>query len=83
MTIAAPAVPAQRSTTIDAATLTRWGFAVEHDGIAAHEDAASIIVDAATAKGLRPVLIEILADPSEPSAARTRAFGRLAFALAS
>lgn len=74
--------PAVTSRTLDADTLTLWGFAVENDGIAAHEDAASVVAEAAKGKGLRPVLVQILADRTEPSAARARAFGRLAFALA-
>lgn len=66
---------------LDIDTLARWGFAVDNDGIAAHEEAASVIVDAATEKGLGPILIDILADRREPSVARQRAFGRLALAL--
>lgn len=69
-------------TSIDASTLEQWGLAVEREGLAAHEDAAARVVEAATTQGLRPVLIDILADRSEPTAARVRAFGRLAFALA-
>lgn len=79
---AAPAVGAAVPTAPDADTLTLWGFAVENDGIDAHEEAASIVAEAARDKGLRPILVDILADRSEPSAARVRAFGRLAFALA-
>lgn len=77
---ARPVEPAHHDSP-DATALLRWGFAVEKDGIAAHEDTASAVVEAATRKGLRPILIEILADRREPSVARQRAFGRLAFAL--
>lgn len=74
--------PAGTRVGLDASTLQAWGQAVELDGIDAHEDAAARVVEAATDKGLRPVLIEILADREEPAAARVRAFGRLTFALA-
>ena len=77
-----PALPAGTRVGLDASTLQAWGQAVELDGIDAHEDAAARVVEAATDKGLRPVLIEILADRAEPAPARVRAFGRLAFALA-
>lgn len=77
VTTATPAQPA-----LDASTLLRWGFEVDNDGIGAHEDLSKAMVDAATRRGLKPVLIEILADRREPSVARQRAFGRLALALA-
>lgn len=66
----------------DAKTLIHWGFAVDNDGITAHEDAASVVVAAATRRGITPILVDILADRREPSVARQRAFGRLALALA-
>jgi hypothetical protein len=84
MTITATAPRPVDSTveTLDADKLMDWGFAVERDGIDAHEDTAAVVVRAATRMGLRPILIDILADRREPSVARQRAFGRLAFALA-
>lgn len=83
-TAAAASTPAvtTRGAGLDSSTLTAWGLAVDLDGIDAHEDAAARVVEAATVKGLRPVLIDILADRAEPAAARVRAFGRLTFALA-
>ncbi len=66
---------------LDADILTKLGFQVDLDGIEAHEDAARVLVDAARVRGIRPVLVEVLSDPSEPSVARTRAFGHLAYAL--
>lgn len=85
ITATAPAVttrtPGTGPATPDAAALQSWGFAVEKDGITAHEDTAAVVVEAATRKGLRPILIDILADRREPSVARQRAFGRLALAL--
>lgn len=72
----------QAGAPLDLATLTQWGFAVEADGIAAHEDSARTVAAAAARRGLKPVLIDVLTDPREPAAARTRAFGRLALALA-
>ena len=95
MTITAPApaairraaapmrtAPTQRPATLNAEALMRLGFVVDRDGIAAHEDAAQAVVDAATRKGIRPILVEILADRREPAVARQRAFGRLTLALA-
>jgi hypothetical protein len=84
ITATAPAVTtrAADSVSLDAEALIDWGFAVERDGIDAHEDTAAVVVQAATRRGLRPILIDILADRREPSVARQRAFGRLAFALA-
>lgn len=76
MTTTAPAVA------LDAETLTTWSFAVENDGIAAHEDTAAVIAEAATRRGIRPILVDVLTDRREPAAARTRAFGKLTFALA-
>ena len=75
-----PAPPARKE--LDAALLIQLGFAVDRDGIGAHEDAAQLLVDAATRRGVRPILTEILADRREPTVARQRAFGRLAMALA-
>lgn len=75
-----PAAPARKE--LDAALLIQLGFAVDRDGIGAHEDAAQLLVDAATRRGVRPILTEILADRREPTVARQRAFGRLAMALA-
>lgn len=81
MTTAFAPAPTAGTPTLDTATLIQWGFAVELDGIDAHEDRARILVDAAIARRIRPVLVGILADPREPSVARTRAFGKLALAL--
>lgn len=79
---ATKAVPTRISPQVDAQTLSHWGFMVDVDGIDAHEDAASYVADAAGKAGLRPVLVEVLANRNEPAAARARAFGRLSFALA-
>lgn len=68
-------------TTLDARTLMQWGFKVDLDGIAAHEDEAEQVVAAARRAGLSPVLVGVLADRTEPAPARTRSFGRLAMAL--
>lgn len=84
ITTTAPAVITRRTVAQpDTATLSRWGAEVEVDGIDAHEDTADILVSEATRRGVRPVLAQILADRREPSVARQRAFGKLAFALAS
>lgn len=79
-TATAPVRPIR--STLDPEMLVQLGFAVDRDGIAAHEDAAQLLVDAAVRRGVRPILTEILADRREPTVARQRAFGRLAMALA-
>lgn len=65
-----------------AATLASWGARIAADGMRAHEDLAREVVEVAAALGLCPVLVDVLADPGEPTVARERAFGRLAQALA-
>jgi len=65
----------------DGRTLADWAARIEADGIAAHEDLARSVVAAASGRGLCPVLVDVLADPREPSVARERAFGRLALSL--
>ncbi len=65
-----------------AGMLSAWAARIDADGIAAHEDLARRVVVAASRSGLCPVLVDVLADPAEPSVARERAFGRLAAALA-
>lgn len=73
--------PLPTRTILDAPTLARLGLAIAADGIEAHEDAARMLVAAASRKGLPAILTQILADRREPSVARQRAFGRLALAL--
>lgn len=67
---------------LDAKTLTALGFQVDRDGITAHEDAANLLVTEAKRRQLSPVLVDVLSDRNEPAPARTRSFGKLAFALA-
>lgn len=69
------------SVVTDGRTLADWAARIDADGIAAHEDLASSVVAAASSRGLCPVLVDVLADPREPSVARERAFGRLALSL--
>ncbi len=68
-------------TALDERTLSAWAARIDADGIEAHEDLARTIVTAASRLGLCPVLVDVLADPAEPTAARERAFGRLALSL--
>jgi hypothetical protein len=65
----------------DGRTLAAWAARIDADGIAGHEDLARAVVAAASSRGLCPVLVDVLADPTEPSVARERAFGRLALSL--
>lgn len=55
--------------------------AVATDGIAAHRPAVAGVVACARERGLRPVLVEILEDPTAPEAVHQRALGRLIVAL--
>lgn len=83
-TRAAAATPGARSVPAaapDPRSLSRWASRIAADGIEAHEDLAGNVVDAASRRGLCPVLVDVLADTTEPAVARERAFGRLALAL--
>jgi hypothetical protein len=51
--------------------------AVAADGVAAHRQAVDDLVGWARARGLRPVLLEVLEDPAVPDAVHQRALGRL------
>ena len=53
-------------------------FDLESQGFAGRDAAVGKVVRAARVAGLSPVLVDILADPGEPEAARFRAFGRIA-----
>jgi hypothetical protein len=57
-------------------------WALSCDGLGAHEVSIRQVVSWARAADVSPVLVGILADPSEPEVARLRAFGRIATALA-
>ena len=57
-------------------------WAIDRDGIAAHEAGVRAIVALAEDHGLRPVLTEVLRDPASPAPVRERAFGLLAVSLA-
>lgn len=58
------------------------GEAIVADGFDAHEQALAELVATARSLGLRPVLVDVLADPASPVAPRQRALGRLLAALA-
>jgi hypothetical protein len=62
--------------------LPNLAWALSSDGLDAHEVSIRQVVSWARAAGVSPVLVGILADPSEPEVARLRAFGRIATALA-
>jgi hypothetical protein len=62
--------------------LRQLAWALGSDGIDGHEDSFRHVVSSAHAAGVSSVLIEILADPTQPEIARLRAFGRVAAALA-
>ncbi len=51
------------------------------DGFDAHRPAVTDLVAAARARGIRPVLADIVADATAPRAVRERALGRLIVAL--
>ena len=55
---------------------------LEQDGFRGHELTIRQVANSARAAGVSPVIVAILADPSEPEVARLRAFGRVAAALA-
>jgi hypothetical protein len=55
---------------------------LEQDGFHGHELSIRQVAHSARAAGVSPVIIAILADPSEPEVARLRAFGRVTAAIA-
>jgi hypothetical protein len=55
---------------------------LESFGFTGQEMALRSVVRAARAAGVTPLLVDVLADPSEPEVARLRAFGRVATELA-
>jgi hypothetical protein len=55
---------------------------LEQDGFQGHELSIRQVAHSACAAGVSPVIVAILADPSEPEVARLRAFGRVATELA-
>lgn len=62
--------------------LVRLAWDLESFGFAGQEVALRSVIRAARAAGVSPLLVDVLADPSEPEAARFRAFGRVATELA-
>jgi hypothetical protein len=59
-------------------TLDELAWAIDVDGIGYHEAAIARVVTWARTMGFDPILLDVLADPSEPETARERAFGALA-----
>lgn len=57
--------------------------AIVTDGFPAHTAALTDVVAVARRAGIRPVLVDIVADEGSPVVARQRALGRLIVALAS
>jgi hypothetical protein len=57
-----------------------WDLAT--GGFEGHEVSVREVVRSSRAAGVSPVLVGILADPTEPEVARLRAFGRVAATLA-
>jgi hypothetical protein len=62
--------------------LTELAWDLASDGFAGRESAVRQVVRAARAAGVTAVVVDTLADPAQPEAARLRAFGRVAPALA-
>jgi hypothetical protein len=58
------------------------GHAVAADGVAAHRPAVAGLVAWARQHQLRPVLLDVLEDPTAPEAVHQRALGRLIVAIA-
>ena len=62
--------------------LLELAWALSSDGFDGHEDSISQVVRWARAARVTPVVVGVLADPTEPEVARLRAFGHVATALA-
>jgi hypothetical protein len=71
-----------RADELDRAGLLGLSWDLANDGFQGHEPSIRQVVRLARAAGISAVLVDILADPSEPEVARHRAFGRIAAALA-
>ena len=63
-------------------SLERIAFDIDRFGINAVEFALDGVVDRARSADVSPVLVSVLADPSEPEIARARAFGMIATRVA-
>jgi hypothetical protein len=63
-------------------TLDELAWAIDRDGIARHETAIGRVVTLARAAGYDTVVLDVLSDPTQAPAARERAFGALASAVA-
>lgn len=55
--------------------------AIVTQGFDAHRTALAELVEAARRRGVRPVLVDIVADEASPTVARLRALGRVIVAL--
>lgn len=64
------------------AQLERLAHAVVDEGFDAHRDAVADLVRSARARGIRPVLADVVADADAPRPVRERALGLLLVALA-
>ena len=64
------------------ATLDELAWAIDADGIGYHEAAISRVVAWARSLGANPVLLDLLADQTQPATARERAFGSLTSTVA-
>lgn len=62
--------------------LDQLAWELDAHGFAGRDGAVRNVVRSARVAGLSPVVIAVLAEPAEPEAARMRAFGHLAAALA-
>jgi hypothetical protein len=62
--------------------LRELAWDLEFRGFAGQENALRPVIRAARVLGVSRTLVDILADPAEPEAARMRAFGHVATALA-
>lgn len=61
--------------------LTALAFALESDGIRAHEDEIAAVVRRAHERDVASVAVDVLASRSEPEPARLRAFGSVVAAM--
>jgi hypothetical protein len=62
--------------------LVQLAWDLESRGFEGHEVAVRQVVRSARIAGVSRILVDVLADPTEPEVARMRAFGRIAAALA-
>lgn len=68
--------------TVSPLELDALAWAIDADGLVAHEAAAAEVAELATEAAVSPALVQVLSDTGLPVPVRERAFGHIVVALA-